>query len=96
MSIKTVFGNDTKIPISSTKSMTGHLLGAAGGIEAVFCIKALQDQVAPPTINYKNPDDDCDLDYIPNQSREVVLDKVMSNSLGFGGHNASLIFSKPS
>ena len=96
MSIKTVFGNDTKIPISSTKSMTGHLLGAAGGIEAVFCIKALQDQVAPPTINYKNPDEDCDLDYIPNQSREVVLDKVMSNSLGFGGHNASLIFSKPS
>ena len=96
MSIKTVFGNDTKIPISSTKSMTGHLLGAAGGIEAVFCIKALQDQVAPPTINYKNPDDDCDLDYIPNQSREVVLEKVMSNSLGFGGHNASLIFSKPS
>ena len=94
MSIKTVFGNDTKIPISSTKSMTGHLLGAAGGIEAVFCIKALQDQVAPPTINYKNPDDDCDLDYIPNQSREVVLEKVMSNSLGFGGHNASLIFSK--
>ena len=96
MSIKTVFGNDTNIPISSTKSMTGHLLGAAGGIEAVFCIKALQDQVAPPTINYKNPDDDCDLDYIPNQSREVVLEKVMSNSLGFGGHNASLIFSKPS
>ena len=96
MSIKTVFGNDTKIPISSTKSMTGHLLGAAGGIEAVFCIKALQDQVAPPTINYKNTDDDCDLDYIPNQSREVVLEKVMSNSLGFGGHNASLIFSKPS
>ena len=96
MSIKTVFGNDTKIPISSTKSMTGHLLGAAGGIEAVFCIKALQDQVAPPTINYNNPDEDCDLDYIPNQSREVVLEKVMSNSLGFGGHNASLIFSKPS
>ena len=96
MSIKSVFGNDTKTPISSTKSMTGHLLGAAGGIEAVFCIKALQDQVAPPTINYKNPDEDCDLDYIPNQSREVVLDKVMSNSLGFGGHNASLIFSKPS
>ena len=96
MSIKSVFGNDTKIPISSTKSMTGHLLGAAGGIEAVFCIKALQDQVAPPTINYKNPDEDCDLDYIPNQSREFVLGKVMSNSLGFGGHNASLIFSKPS
>ena len=95
MSIKTVFGNDTKTPISSTKSMTGHLLGAAGGIEAVFCIKALQDQVAPPTINYKNPDDDCDLDYIPNQARETSLEMVMSNSLGFGGHNASLIFSKP-
>ena len=95
MSIKTVFGNDTKIPISSTKSMTGHLLGAAGGIEAVFCIKALQDQVAPPTINYKNPDEDCDLDYIPNESRETSLEMVMSNSLGFGGHNASLIFSKP-
>ena len=95
MSIKTVFGNDTKIPISSTKSMTGHLLGAAGGIEAVFCIKALQDQVAPPTINYKNPDDDCDLDYIPNQARETSLEMIMSNSLGFGGHNASLIFSKP-
>ena len=95
MSIKTVFGNETKIPISSTKSMTGHLLGAAGGIEAVFCIKAIQDQIAPPTINYNSPDEDCDLDYIPNQAREVVLDKVMSNSLGFGGHNASLIFSKP-
>ena len=95
MSIKTVFGNDTKIPISSTKSMTGHLLGAAGGIEAVFCIKALQDQVAPPTINYKNPDEDCDLDYIPNEARETSLEMVMSNSLGFGGHNASLIFSKP-
>ena len=95
MSIKTVFGNDTKIPISSSKSMTGHLLGAAGGIEAVFCIKALQDQVAPPTINYKNPDEDCDLDYIPNEARETSLEMVMSNSLGFGGHNASLIFSKP-
>ena len=95
MSIKTVFGNDTKIPISSTKSMTGHLLGAAGGIGAVFCIKALQDQVAPPTINYKNPDEDCDLDYIPNEARETSLEMVMSNSLGFGGHNASLIFSKP-
>ncbi len=96
MSIKTVFGENTKTPISSTKSMTGHLLGAAGGIEAVFCVKALQDQVAPPTINYNNPDEDCDLDYIPNTAREISLNKVMSNSLGFGGHNASLIFSKPS
>ena len=92
--IAEIFEETNNLSVSSTKSMTGHLLGAAGGIEAVFCIKALQDQVAPPTINYKNPDDDCDLDYIPNQSREVVLDKVMSNSLGFGGHNASLIFSK--
>ena len=96
MSIKTVFGNDTKTPISSTKSMTGHLLGAAGGVEAVFCVMAIKDQVAPATINYKNPDEDCDLDYIPNQARDVKLDTVMSNSLGFGGHNASLILSKPS
>ena len=96
MSIKTVFGDDAKTPISSTKSMTGHLLGAAGGVEAVFCVMAIKDQVAPPTINYKNPDEDCDLDYIPNQARDTKLETVMSNSLGFGGHNASLIFSKPS
>jgi len=96
MSIKTVFGDDAKTPISSTKSMTGHLLGAAGGIEAVFCVMAIKDQVAPPTINYKNPDEDCDLDYIPNQARDTKLETVMSNSLGFGGHNASLIFTKPS
>ncbi len=96
MSIKTVFGNDTKTPISSTKSMTGHLLGAAGGIEAVFCVMAIKDQVAPPTINHKNPDEDCDLDYVPNHSRNIKLDNVMSNSLGFGGHNSSLILSKPS
>ena len=96
MSIKTVFSDDAKTPISSTKSMTGHLLGAAGGIEAVFCVMAIKDQVAPPTINYKNPDEDCDLDYIPNQARDTKLETVMSNSLGFGGHNASLIFTKPS
>lgn len=96
MSIKSVFGNNTKTPISSTKSMTGHLLGAAGGVEAVFCVMALKDQVVPPTINYNNPDEDCDLDYIPNQARDAKLNTVMSNSLGFGGHNASLIFSKPS
>ena len=96
MSIKSVFGNNTKTPISSTKSMTGHLLGAAGGVEAVFCVMALKDQVVPPTINYNNPDEDCDLDYIPNEARDVKLNTVMSNSLGFGGHNASLIFSKPS
>ena len=96
MSIKSVFGNNTKTPISSTKSMTGHLLGAAGGVEAVFCVMALKDQVVPPTINYNNPDEDCDLDYIPNEARDAKLNTVMSNSLGFGGHNASLIFSKPS
>ena len=96
MSIKSVFGNNTKTPISSTKSMTGHLLGAAGGVEAVFCVMALKDQVVPPTINYNNPDEDCDLDYIPNEARDVKLNTVMSNSLGFGGYNASLIFSKPS
>ena len=96
MSIKSVFGNNTKTTISSTKSMTGHLLGAAGGVEAVFCVMALKDQIVPPTINYNNPDEDCDLDYIPNEARDAKLNTVMSNSLGFGGHNASLIFSKPS
>ena len=94
MSMKSVFGETTKVAISSTKSMTGHLLGAAGGIEAVFCVNALLDGVAPPTINYSTPDDDCDLDYIPNQARDMNLKLAMSNSLGFGGHNASLIFKK--
>jgi 3-oxoacyl-(acyl-carrier-protein) synthase len=82
------------IPVSSTKSMTGHLLGAAGALEALFCIKALEDNVLPPTINYETPDPDCDLDYVPNEKRAKQLDYVMSNSFGFGGHNATLIFSK--
>ncbi len=95
MSMKTVFKEMApKIPISSTKSMTGHLLGAAGGVEAVFCVNSLIDGVAPPTINYKTPDEDCDLDYIPNNARELDLNVVMSNNLGFGGHNASLVFKK--
>ena len=95
MSMKTVFKEMApNIPISSTKSMTGHLLGAAGGVEAVFCVNSLIDGVAPPTINYKTPDEDCDLDYIPNNSRELDLNVVMSNNLGFGGHNASLVFKK--
>ena len=95
MSMKTVFKEMApNIPISSTKSMTGHLLGAAGGIEAVFCVNSLIDGVAPPTINYKTPDEDCDLDYIPNNARELDLNVVMSNNLGFGGHNASLVFKK--
>ncbi len=95
LSMKSVF-NDyaNKIPISSTKSMTGHLLGAAGGVEAVLCVQSISDGVAPPTINYSTPDEDCDLDYIPNEARSLDLEIAMSNNLGFGGHNASLIFKK--
>ncbi len=94
--IKTVFGETAyDIPISSTKSMTGHMLGAAGGVEAVFCVKALEEGIMPPTINYETADPDCDLDYIPNEKREKKLRHVMSNSFGFGGHNATLIFAQP-
>ncbi len=94
--IKTVFGETAyDIPISSTKSMTGHMLGAAGGVEAVFCVKALEEGIMPPTINYETADPDCDLDYIPNEKREKELKHVMSNSFGFGGHNATLIFAQP-
>lgn len=93
--IKTVFGDlAAQLPISSTKSMTGHLLGAAGALEAVICVQVIQHQVMPPTINYENPDPDCDLDYIPNQARPGIIQHVMSNSFGFGGHNATLILSK--
>jgi len=94
--IKTAFGEEhaRKIAISSTKSMTGHLLGAAGGIEAIASILAMQKSVIPPTINLENPDPDCDLDYVPNEARETTVRASISNSLGFGGHNATVCFKK--
>lgn len=93
--IKTVFGEQAyNIPISSTKSMTGHLLGASGAVEAVFSILAMREGMIPATINYQTPDPECDLDYVPNQPRGVRVEHVMSNSFGFGGHNATLVFTK--
>ena len=93
LAIKRVFGEQApKIAISSTKSMTGHLLGAAGGVEAAVCALAIHNGVVPPTINLENPDPDCDLDYVPNQARKMKVDVAISNNLGFGGHNASLVF----
>jgi len=90
--IKNVFGDHAyKMPISSTKSVTGHLLGAAGAIEFLACCMALQEQIIPPTINYTTPDPECDLDYVPNEARRTQLTTILSNSLGFGGHNVSLI-----
>lgn len=95
MAIKEVFGGHAyKVPISSTKSMTGHLLGAAGGIESVIAIKSMTDSIVPPTTNYETPDEECDLDYVLNEARKQEVNVVMSNSFGFGGHNAALIFKK--
>ncbi|MCJ7724920.1 MAG: beta-ketoacyl-ACP synthase II [Acidimicrobiia bacterium] len=94
--IKTVFGDRAgSIPISSTKSMTGHLLGGAGALESLVCILAIRDGVVPPTINYQTPDPECDLDYVPNRAREVAVTAAMTNSFGFGGHNVSLVFTAP-
>lgn len=92
--IKTVLGEDTKVAVSSTKSMTGHLLGASGGIESIFSIMAIVEGFIPPTINYEQPDPECDLDYVPNVGRKAEVNVTMSNSLGFGGHNATLVFKK--
>jgi 3-oxoacyl-[acyl-carrier-protein] synthase II len=92
--IKSVFGDTTKVAVSSTKSMTGHLLGAAGGIEAIALIKTLEDQFIPATINYTTPDPECDLDYVPNHGRRAAINAAMSNSFGFGGQNACIIMKK--
>ena len=95
VALKHVFGERAKkVPISSTKSMTGHLLGGAGGLEAGISVLALRDQILPPTINYENPDPACDLDYIPNHARKAEVEYALSNSFGFGGTNASLIFKR--
>ena len=93
--IKDVFGEHVaKLAVSSTKSMTGHLLGAAGGVEAGFCVLGLRDQIIPPTINYETPDPECDLDYVPNDAREAKHEYALSNSFGFGGTNAALLFKR--
>ncbi|MBE9524786.1 MAG: beta-ketoacyl-ACP synthase II [Chloroflexi bacterium] len=90
--IKAAFGDIAyNIPVSSTKSMTGHMMGATGALEAVFCVQAIRDNVVPPTINYQTPDPECDLDYVPNQAREIPVRVTLSNAFGFGGHNAVLV-----
>ncbi|HLW59377.1 MAG TPA: beta-ketoacyl-ACP synthase II [bacterium] len=96
VAIKRVFGKDAhRVPISSTKSMTSHLLGAAGGVEAITCALAIEREMLPPTINYEVPDPQCDLDYIPNTPRAARVDVAMSNAFGFGGHNAILVLRRP-
>jgi 3-oxoacyl-[acyl-carrier-protein] synthase II len=96
LAIKRVFGEHARLlAVSSTKSMTGHLLGGAGGLEAGITVLALRDQIAPPTINLDTPDQECDLDYVPNQARAMKIDYALSNSFGFGGTNGCLIFKRP-
>jgi 3-oxoacyl-[acyl-carrier-protein] synthase II len=93
--IKTVLGDHARhVSISSTKSMMGHLLGAAGGVEAIISVKTIEDGIVPPTVNYEHPDPDCDLDYVPNEARKQDVNLVVSNSFGFGGHNVALVFKK--
>jgi 3-oxoacyl-[acyl-carrier-protein] synthase II len=95
LAIKRVFaGHARKLAISSTKSMTGHLLGAAGGLEAGITVLAIRNQMIPPTINYENPDPECDLDYVPNAKRAAAIQYALSNSFGFGGTNGALLFKK--
>jgi 3-oxoacyl-[acyl-carrier-protein] synthase II len=96
MALKQVFGAHAyQKPISSSKSMLGHLIAAAGAVELITCVEALRRGVVPPTINYETPDPECDLDYVPNVAREVHVRHALSNSFGFGGHNISLIVSRP-
>jgi len=96
LAIKRVFGEHAcKVAVSSTKSMTGHLLGGAGGLEAGITVMAIRDQIAPPTINLDHPDPECDLDYIPGKARPMKIDYALSNSFGFGGTNGCLIFKRP-
>ncbi len=95
LATKRAFGNCAyHVPISSTKSMTGHLTTACGALESLICVLALRDNAVPPTINYETPDPDCDLDYVPNTARQVRCKHVMCNNFGFGGQNTSLIFSR--
>jgi 3-oxoacyl-[acyl-carrier-protein] synthase II len=93
--IKAVFGEHSyELAVSSTKSVLGHLFGAAGAVEAMMCVLALHEGVLPPTINYRNPDPECDLDYVPNEARKVEVDVALSNAMGLGGHNACVLLGR--